>query len=95
MTTVEKDKMPTLPGWYRSRRGNDGMLFSLNYTGQWHAHAANGDVTPCTWDFVAQGGPLERLTRSSSGAWVAMLILLLPIGALAFWLVSLGIAALS
>ena len=93
---MKEVKEPTVPGWYRSVDGSDWMLFSLNRTGQWCAHAQNGDTTPCTWDYVAQAGRVTRVTaRSAAGTWVAMLILLLPIGALAFWLVSLGIAALS
>lgn len=53
---------PSLPGWYRSVDGNNWMLYSLHF-GKWHAHMSNGEVTPCTWDYIAQAGRVELVTE--------------------------------
>lgn len=55
---------PTVPGWYRSVGTSNWMLWSLYPTpspvnGRWNAHVMNGSAVPCTWDYIAQSGPVE------------------------------------
>jgi hypothetical protein len=84
-----KRPAPTRPGWYQPRDEVDGMLFSLNRTGQWHAHSQNGDVTACTADFAMQSRGLQRVRRDVISPWVYLAIFGSPFVALAAWLVSL------
>lgn len=95
MSKQQNPEIPTKPGWYRSRSGSDWMLFTLNHTGQWHAHVQNGDVTPCTADYALQCGdlvPVRRGTTAASWAWLVV-IGAVPLS-LAFWLVTLAVGAL-
>jgi hypothetical protein len=83
-------KQPTQPGWYRSRKGSDWLLYSLDQRGQWYAHTQGGDVTPCTWDFISQSGPVRPVRRVTVGGTIALFMVVSPFAALAVWLLSLA-----
>lgn len=71
--TLTHIEQPTEPGWYRSIDGNDYMIFLrlpdidvpdvFLRKAAWMAITRDGNATGCTWEYIAQSGPVERFGR--------------------------------